>query len=87
MKQSEILSHFLSKEMITKKIKLLIPKEQEKLYNIILKDLNDFEIASYEVDASGNCSMRIYAKTKSPKEPIEPPAIKFSPIPTDTRCL
>jgi hypothetical protein len=76
--------------MITKKIKLLIPKEKEKLYNIILKDLNDFEIEFYEVDANGNCSLTIYAKTKSPKspkEPIEPPAIKFPPIPTDTRCL
>jgi hypothetical protein len=41
------------------------------LYNIILKNLNDFEIESYEVDANGNCSLRIYAKTKSPKEPIE----------------
>jgi hypothetical protein len=66
MKQSEILSHFLSEEMITKKIKLLIPKEKEKLYNIILKNLNDFEIESCEVDANCNCSLRIYAKTKSP---------------------
>jgi len=87
MKQSEILSHFLSKEMITKKIKLLIPKEKGKLYNIILKNLNDFEIESYEVDANGNCSLRIYAKTKSTIEPIEPPPIKFPPIPTGTRCL
>jgi len=87
MKQSEILSHFFSKEMITKKIKLLIPKEKGKLYNIILKNLNDFEIESYEVDANGNCSLGIYAKAKSPIEPIEPPPIKFPPIPTDTRCL
>jgi hypothetical protein len=73
--------------MIKKKIKLLIPKKEEKLYNIILKDLNDFEIESYEVDANGNCSFRIYAKTKSTIEPIEPPAIKLPPIPTGTKCL
>ena len=66
MKQAEMLSHFLSEEMITKKIKLLIPKEQKKLHNIILKDLNDFKIESYNVDGNGNCSLRIYAKAKSP---------------------
>lgn len=68
MKQSEILSHFLSKEMITKKIKLLIPKEERKLYNIILKNLNDFEIESYEVYANGNCSLTIYAKANGIQE-------------------